>query len=815
MSADRLSMQPSLRPWVLSAVALASVLALAPVSAQTQTQEQAAAPKAAVDTGQVEEVVVTARKTREKLSDVPLSITALTAKTLEDAGIKNVQDVTRLTPGLTINSSGAEATLTPTIRGLTNLNGGAGDPNVAVFLDGVYLANPSAISLGMIDVERVEIIKGPVSALYGRNAFAGVINYVSKKLYDPLEGSATVGAGDHGAYSASASLRGAIKPGVLRAGLSLSADTLGYTHRDSVNGQTAGGYDKRDGQLTVELTPTKALTLTGAVYYGDDHFDVSPLSYMTSNCGVKIGGTGVTAGQYRQFCGQVSGQQQPIEIADISRSGAAGNARQVTFTSLRAAYDLGWGDVSGIYGYNNVEQFRFNDFTGYRNGIPFATSAGTVVSLPELFGGEYNNSDRSLEVRLASKQQQALRWSTGLYGFKGERSTGTLVSIDGSTLPAGTTLTGSAAPYLRPNGAYNPDTVTRTKATDKIKSAFIGLEYDLLPTLTASGEYRHTQLDKTQQRLANAATPTAGPLLSSSIGFNNYRATLRFKPSDTSMVYISSANGTKGGGFNANADLSGTYAYEQAFKPETNTTLELGGKQSFMGGKLQAGLAVFKVRSSNLQINGPSDNPAITGLLVKNFGSLETKGLELDLAARPVSNLTINAGLGYVDSKFGAGTVDYTAADAQGCQAIPSCAARVFSYTTGTGATALAMDISGMAPPQFSKLTLNTGAQWNGAINERLSWFGRVDLRHESPQSLKFGNGNPLGINSLGARNLVNLRAGIEYGDIKWTVYVNNVTNNQTPDNASANVRLNDFNAQMFGYLPPPRMVGTTVSVRF
>ncbi len=171
--------------------------------------------------------------------------------------------------------------------------------------------------------------------------------------------------------------------------------------------------------------------------------------------------------------------------------------------------------------------------------------------------------------------------------------------------------------------------------------------------------------------------------------------------------------------------------------------------------------------------------------------------------------------LGYADSKFASGTVDYTAADAQSCQVIPSCASRVFSYTTPAGANSVAMNISGMAPPQSSEVTVNLGGQYTGQINEKMSWFGRADYRYESKQYTKFGNANPLGINYIGARNLVNLRAGLESGAWKWTVYINNATNNQTPDIGSNNVRLNDFFGQMFAYLTPPRMIGTTLSVKY
>ncbi len=791
-----------------AALLLGGLLAVVPQAfAQTAT---AAASAEVANTTQLEQVVVTSRKKREKLLDVPLSVTAVSAKTLEDAGIKNVQELTRLTPGLTINTSGAEAAVTPTIRGLTNLNGGAGDPNVAVFLDGVYLANPSAVSLGLLDMERIEIIKGPVGALYGRNAFSGVINYVSKRPSDILEGGVAVTLGTQGARTASATVSGPIKEGVLKAKLSASVDELDNTYKDKVNGLTAGGFRKKNAQASFELTPTNKLNISGGAYYGDDFFQVAAISYMTGNCGVLIT-SGVTTGVLKQYCGEIK-QQQAVEVADLSGSGATGNKREVLATHLRANYDAPWFDVSTVLGYNKVKQERFSDFTGYRNGIPFLTTTGATVYLPETFGGRFDTDDKSVELRISSKQDQRARWAAGLYYFDGYRDTATFVGLDGSNLNGQTLASATGNLYLTSTGQYKPANVTTTLSTEKVSSEFLSGEFDITPALTATAELRHTVQDKTQQSIS--PTGVAGTLLTKGYGFNNYRGTLRYKLSADAMVYASAANGTKGGGFNPNAALTGTYTYEQAFKPEENTTYELGGKATFLGGKMQAGLALYSVKSSDLQISGPSDNPLITGTLVKNFGSVETKGLEFDLAVRPIRDLTINAGLGYVDAKFGNGTYDFNVADVAGCAAIPSCAGRILTITTPQGSSK-AMDISGMTAPQVSKVTFNIGTQLTHPLANGWNWMGRVDYRFESKQFPKFAQGNPLGISWIGDRHLLNLRTGFDKDGLKVSFFINNVLDDKTPDSGVSNVRLNDFNGQMMAFLPAGRSGGVTVAYQY
>ena len=459
--------------WVIaSGVTLCNVFAVAPALAQTSPAVPAAPDSAAsapATTGAKQApptnlgaVTVTSRRRAERLQDVPLSITAITSKQLEDSGAKNLLDIAKLTPGLTINSAGSEANVNITIRGLADLSGGANDPNVAVFIDGVYQANRSAISLGLMDLERIEVVKGPVSALYGRNAYAGAINYVTKKPLDSFEASVTGGIASSGGRTAKASIGGPIQPGVLDFRLVVAHDESDGTYKDQVNGLRAGGYKKNDGALTVSITPTKEFSVIASSYYGDDFFGAQSAAYLDNNCGpINKSGVNATvnngAGAFTQYCGKLDPTQHPVEVAPIAASaGQAGNKRRVQADTLRAAYDFGAVEASALIGYNKVKDQRYADFTGHRDGIPFITAPnppGTIYKLKELFGADANNSDKSLELRVATKQNQALRGSAGLYWFNATSTATTLIGADGSGLPPGTTLpagsTGSPVPHER------------------------------------------------------------------------------------------------------------------------------------------------------------------------------------------------------------------------------------------------------------------------------------------------------------------------------------------------------------------------------
>ncbi len=814
----RPSSLPTRRSAVAAAAAVAGALAAAPALAQTSPPAPTSVVAAPTD---VQQIVVSARKRLERLQDVPLAITAITSKTLEDAGVTNILDVAKLTPGLTINSAGAESGVNITIRGLPDLSGGAGDPNVAVFIDGVYQANRSAISLGMIDIERVEVIKGPVSALYGRNAYAGVLNYVTKKPFDYVEGSVTAGLSQYGGRTLKGSIGGPIQPGVLALRLTVAHDQSDGSYTDAVNGLHAGGYKKDDAILTGTLTPNKETSLAGSVYYGHDFFDNPPLAYMDNNCG-PVNKTGVNAnvlgpglGAYTMLCGQMNPTQHPVEVAALNpTTGASGNKRNVFAGTLRGNYDFGFMDGSAILGYNKVTEQRYADFTGHRDGIPFITAPnppGTIYNLKEYFGSDNNNSDKSLELRLATKQSQALRASAGIYWFVGSSGATTLIGADGSSLPAGTTLpagsTGSL--FLTPDGSFSKSNFTLTNFTDRLVSPFASVEYDFIPALTGLLEVRNTRETKSYDIVRNAFIANTdhpyGAAGTGSVNFNfsNYRTSARYKLSGDAMAYVSLADGTKAGGINQRA----TTVAELQFKPETNTTLEFGTKGSFFDRKLSLGVALFFVKAKDVQISGPSDDPANVGLVTKNLATVNTKGIDFDFALVPVTGVTISGGIGLSDPKMGSGTYDYS--NAATCLTIASCAPRVTTVSSPQGNKTV-IDLNGYQAPRASKVTASLGLQYDGSLSPTIGWFGRVDYRYESKQYSA-----PHHFNYWGARNVVNLNAGIRTANYKFTAYVRNATNDKTPDAATPNGLINGGVTPWVAYLPAQRTAGVTASFEF
>ncbi|WP_428149675.1 TonB-dependent receptor [Brevundimonas sp.] len=780
----------------------------------------------------LEEVVVTARKREERLQDVPLAITSFSSEALEDAGVQTLRDLSYLTPGLTINSGGSEFGVSPVIRGLTNLNGGAGDANVSVFLDGVYLQNASATNLALIDIARIEVIKGPVSALYGRNAFAGAINYVSAIPNEEFRARAEGTLGNDGMQTLVGSISGPVVPGILAARLAAGYDTFDGSYTDNITGQTAGGFEKKDIQGVVSFTPTERLSITAAAYYGDDFFAQSALGYNVGNCGARTAATAIVPNVFTQYCGRLEPDAQPVEVPALASSaGVSGNQREVLNTSVHVDYDFGFGNLSYIYGYNDITQQRLNDFLGLRDGIRFELTPlapgnpAQFVNLQETFGSDGNNQDSSHELRFASNQDQPFRWAVGGFYFDSEVTNTTIIGVDGRNIPAGRTLlSATGRQYLTADGRFAPGSYTENFITETQKSAFVGLDYDVTSQLTVSGEARYTEQEKSllivrstscpatatgaaTATCAAASGPNVQPIYpfggpgsttgnpSGSFEFSNFRLTAKYQFTPGIMGYASVADGTKGGGFNGRA----TVPDDLSFDPETNDTFEVGLKTSLFENRLQLNAAIFHIETQGIQISGPSANTVTPGLVTKNFGSTTSNGFEFEAVALPLEGVRLNLGIGYSDPKFNDDAFDFGTGP---CALIPTCAPRLTTIQAPAGPRA-AISLDGLQVPRTSKLQVSTGVSLNGSLSGGWDWFARSEFRYESKQySL------PNNYNYFGPRYQINARAGVEYGNYTLTAFVDNLTDDHTPETASYNSRLNDFNANYTLYLPQGRTFG-------
>jgi iron complex outermembrane receptor protein len=797
----------------LSVSALALIAGAPQAFAQSASNQTAQAQSAQRGLA-MEEVVVTARKREENLQSVPLAITAFTSEMIENSNITRLRDVANLTPGLFLNDFGAGTLSAPVIRGLSVLTGGTfSENNVSVFLDGVYMFTSYAVDSSLADIERIEVVKGPVSALYGRNAYSGAINYVTKRPTDDFAGKAEVRVGSAKLYGGNASVGGAIIPGKLRARIAGTYENFGGTFKDDVTGVRMNGYEKRAVQVSLDAQPFEALNLFGTLFYSDDVFDQPARKSIAPNCGGPVGGV------QTQLCGVVPDADDlpPIESAKPGFK-LIGNDRQVLNGALKGQLDVGFGRLESLTGYQKVDIYEYRSFdSGVRAGRvwPLAGLPAATVNLNSYTGRDWADESWSQELRYSTPEDLPIRATLGGFYSKFNRGQQTFFGIDGSPIPAGRTITGGATSaaffWITPDGRPSPRD-SFIKLSDKEVSGFGGIEWDVLDQLTVSFEARRSKQTKFVNNIrifpgfitGAPGVDNDGPNgQSANWKFWSWRGTADYKFSDDVLFYFAAGKGNKAGGFNIPVPADPA---DFVYGPESNYTYEAGVKATWFDGRVRTNASVFYSDLKDIQITALPTDPTRLGAFIRNAAAADAKGFELEASTRVAEGVSVQLGLAYTDPKFKDNSLLVSAAEAGACANIATCASKVVNLSGNRRA----INLDGTRLPRASKWMF-TGAfdvtqplfgEWNG--------FVRGDYRYNGK---RFAAAN--GFATIGSQNILNLRAGIENDAYSLTVFVDNVLNDQTPTNLGSQTLLSNLTAAWQPVYDDKRTFGLIARVKF
>lgn len=782
-------------------------------------------------------IVVTARNRAEKIQDVPLTVTAVTGDQIIKQNIHDLKDISFKTPGLIINGGGAESLTRPSIRGLPS-NGG--DPTVAVFFDGGYIYNIAANNVAMIDMDRVEVVKGPVNSLYGRAAYAGAINYISKLPTDKFEGRILGSIGNDGQRKIQGVVNIPIIADKLMVRAAASYDGYDGGWKDSVNGLKQGGYKKRDFRFSALWKVSDKVTMNGRIYYGNDRFAMSPIAYQEPNCGTAV--TSFSPFQHLSYtCGEFKSVGFQV-LPESQQSGVSGNDRKVWNGFWKMNVDTGFGDLTALTTVTSVRQQRFQDFVGRRDGLPFglvstanATLLGAApivgtINLPVFFGSQENTDDIAQELRFQSKQNKPVRLTAGAYVAHMKDYQASIAGIDGSSIPAGYTITGNSTTcsyYLcdrvfLTNGVGISNAATISQLTSTVFSGFAGLEADPVRGLTLSADGRYTSDKRTLDTIqsnsyftANAndlggASFTYRPLgapVSHTFNYFSGRASARYKITSDYTVYASVANGVKVGGFNATAKHSDELSYGN----EKNMTYEVGLKTSLLDHKMTFNLSAFLIKIKGIQASGPSAHADTAALITTNVGGATSKGFEIDSDYQPLKWLSFSAGVGFADATYDQGTYDYSFASTCALIGAAYCnQSRIVQASTPQG-TKTVYSLGGLQTQGSSKWTASFGADVNVPVTAKWAFFAGAKYRFQSRQYTGTQN-----ISWWGPLHRVDVRAGVERGNLRLSGSIDNLTQNRTPDGVALSSNINDLNyIYQYAALPYLRRFALTAEYKF
>ena len=716
---------------------------------------------AAPDTD-LEEVTVTAQKRSERLSNVPLAVSVLTGDALADRGYSSIEDFTGSVPGLTINNYVGEARIN--IRGIGQTSFSPGAEGASAFhVNGVYSARPGDGAADFLDVERIEVVRGPQGTLYGRNATGGSINVITGRPTATPEADVKLTVGNYDAFNSEAILSGPIAGEALLGRLAFgSEDHSGYS-RNLYNGKYYDNQHARSvrGTLLVDPHGTVSLTLIGDYHQEDDG------NYATHFLG--LGNPAVP------LVGVVSGGA----TLPLNPSGSANDPRLLDVDSVPENRRHSAGVMADV-AWNISDTLTGHSISAYRDSHYFiqADLDATPVDFPTDIPGTsgYVQSENahqfSEELQLLGDTTRA-HWIMGLYYFR-ERVAPGFYDI-------GLAPSSSAFPLFAGGSA-------QTAAYAVFGQAAYSLTDKL--TLTVGGRWSHEKRSVDEHWASgNALLSGFGPCIAlpgelchqvGDVAFQAFtpKAVLDYKFQDHLMGYLSAGRGFKSGGYSL-GDLRPPY------QPEYVWAYEAGLKVRSSNGRLQANGAAFHYNYSNLQISEIDNGFLVT----RNAASSKIDGLELEGTALPDDTFEFTTSLDYLHARF--------EQLAESDPAFPNLGVQNLAGNQLPGAPRFSVNILGVAKiPVAQTGTVRLSAEWN--------WHDKIFF-------------SEFNLPNAEQKAVATLNAAARFTSLseKWYVelFGRNLTNELI---ISENyVSSGSFGFPRNGQLAPPRTWGATVLYKF
>lgn len=573
---------------------IASGFTATPVQAQSTN----ASAEAADDTSG--EIVVTARKRQESSQNVPISVAAFSAASLEARAVTTVADMQGLVPGLHYQERGNLQTEL-TIRGVGGDARNAGiDSGVGMYIDGAYVPRTSGYNADLADIAQVEVLRGPQGTLFGKNTIGGVINIVSKKPTEELSGFAYASYGNYNAIRTQASVSGGLAPGFAAKVTVSSWNRDGYIY-NRVRNEHLNNEDRLGGRLQLRYNPDNAL---------DINFSIDGTRDRRLGVLNQIGSPAGAAAPY--FTGNRF-------IVDANQENS--DTRDMWGATLGVDYTFGNGaTLTSISAYRKIDIMVFSDID--------------QTPLDIVHSGPFTDSTRmvSQELRLVSPSSNPFRYVMGLYYYSQK------VDSDRSIFQNGVR-------------GITQDTAANTKSY----AAFGNFDYDLTRQLTATVGLRYSS-DNKDGKLNQVRSGLNYNLLLDRKDENlSWTGSLLYKITPRTSAYLTISRGYKAGGFNLDpVGVAGLQGTDLNFLPERVTNYEVGLKGRPIDW-LRFSLSGFIMDYSNKQVSQfitPPSGSVLTTILVTNAGQARIKGLELDATVTPVKGLSINGAISYLDAKY-------------------------------------------------------------------------------------------------------------------------------------------------------------------
>jgi iron complex outermembrane receptor protein len=755
------------------------------------------ADTAAANSG-LDEIVVTATRRTERLQDVPVSVLAFSQEKLDAQGLKNIDDLSRLSPGLNFQRNGMSSAGNYNDEGsdinIRGVDSTAGTSTTGIYIDDTPIQTRH-IGFGSInafpalfDLDRVEVLRGPQGTLFGAGAEGGVVRFIAPEPdlnkstgYAKADVSTTDGGSP--SYEGGAAFGAPIIDGVL-------------AFRASVSFRRDGGWVDRVGY---NLSPNNLVPLPTPIYNGnttESNANFSDTTTARLALKWKVSDTlEISPSIYYQRLQINDTSAYWIALSDpasnVYRNGNAGtnpSSDPFSLTAIKVKWDLGFASLFSNTSYYNRNQQATSDYTQYLRATwnSFGELANVFPAPGDNGYAQFQDNQRNFyqEFRLASTDTNArIVWNAGL--FYSHLSENVPENIIDPTLNSEVLAYTGGAPAVPvctamlpcPTGLiFNGPT---DRVIDKQIAAFGEVAFKLTDTFKATVGLRVSKLDYT-----GSVAETGGFLGTTIITSSGAtekpvtpKAVLSWQPDRDDLVYVSASKGFRPGGPNvgvggicgASLDSLGLTQVPGQFSSDSLWSYEIGSKNTFLDHRLQVNASLFYIDWSNIQQNVylPSCGEQFTA----NLGKAKSEGGDVEVLFKPIDVLTFDFTAAYTDARLTktscAGTLTYGGPDV-GC--------------TGPGIVASPIATNGDAllgaPWSFTASSEYHFPEWQG----RTPYF-RLDFQHSTAQKSKLpGQDDNNGlfdttIPGLPILNNLSARAGLRFNGVDLSAYADNLTN--------------------------------------
>ena len=794
----------------------------------------AAAEGDAANSGQLDEVVVTATRREERLQDVPITVTAFSQEKLDAEGLHSMDDLSRLSPGIAFQRNGMSSAGNYNDEGsdinIRGVDSTAGTSTTGIYIDDTPIQTRH-VGFGSVnafpalfDLDRVEVLLGPQGTLFGAGAEGGVVRFIAPapnltKTTGYFSGDTSVTDGGSPSYEGGAAFGAPIIDDVLafrasvsyrkdggwvdRVNYTLSPDALAPTPTPIYNGTTdpnANWQETTTARLAVTWKPIDTLEITPSIYY--------QRLYINDTAAYWVSLSNPSDNVYRNGNAGTNPSNDPFTLAAIKVKWDLGFASLFSNTSF---YDRNQKSTSD---YTQYLRATWSYYGVYPNTFPAAGDRGYA-----LFEDDQRNFYQ--EFRLASTDTDSrIQWNAGLFfshlkenvpeSIYDNNLNNEVLAYTGGNPAVPVCTTAQPCPGgLIFNGPVD-------QVIDKQIAAFGDLTFKFTDTLKATVGLRVSRLDYT------GSVWETGPFLGTTIVTQSSdtekpvtpKAVLTWQPDHDTMLYVSASKGFRPGGPNVgvgsiclgNLNALGLSEVPGKFSSDSLWSYELGSKVTFLDHTLQVNASLFYIDWNNIQQNVylPDCGEQFTA----NLGKAKSEGGSLEVSYKPVEQLTLDFSAAYTDARLTktscAGALSYNGTTCAG--------------TDGATAAPIASNGDALlgAPWSFTSSAEYKFVEWEGRTP-----YLRLDFQHSTAQkSLLQGQdpNNALYDTTLPGLPIVNnlsARAGLRFNGIDLSVYGNNLTNAHPLMFEARDIAYTPTDTLYFGRGTRPRTIGLTGTYRF